>query len=300
MRKTAIAFLYLVIAGGVNAQLIDNSNGISMLEDPEFNPAFVRTNRIATITGIKSVKRVSDIIRPSHEKVVYHFDRAGRLFQVQQLTSPGRGGGTVTATIYRYDTDGSLIDKIMADVSGATSYSYEYNEQGRVVKETCSRMESPRDTLTLTGPKRTEIYSESFDYTELDNGYKTITSNNYGRPYKEAFFYFDQHGYLVEQSERYLMSNRMSKELFSYNERGLLKERTLINDLAKNDTVFFEYDYDETGNLYAARELKGEELIRKAEFLYDPKTWRLKARLIKVEETEMIRIVEYDTTYFEE
>lgn len=290
----------LVVAGVAKAQLIDNSSGISMLEDPGFNAAFVRTNRIATITGEKSVKREGDIIRSSHEQVTYHFDRTGKLYQVEQIKKPGRSEGDVTATIYRYNPQGKLIDKIMADLKGATSYSYQYNERGRLSKETCSRMESPRDTLSVTGPDRTEIYTESFSYTDLDNGYKKITSNNYGRPYKEEFFYFDEHEYLVEHSQRYLMNNRMSKELFRYNERGLLEEKTVLTDLAKSDTTRFEYDYDENGNLHAARELKGSELIRKAEFLYDPKTWRLTARLIKLEESEMIRIVEYETTYFDE
>lgn len=290
---------WMVCVFPVNAQLIDNSEGISLLESTKFNPVFVRSNKIATIKGVHSVKRESDIIRTAAEHEVYHFDRVGRLVQVEKIRNPGKGNTEITSTYYRFDTDGTLIDKVIADVQGATSYGFKYDESGRVISETCSRMESPRDTLSQVGPKRSEIYTEEFRYTELDNGYKRVTLNSYQRPYKEEFFYFDEHGYLVEERHRYLMNNRMGKKTYQYNERGLLEQKSVINNLAEPDTIQFNYSYDDAGNLLAAHELKNSTQVRRIEFLYDPASWLLNARLAKNEETELIRIVKYETEFFD-
>src|SRR5690606_36331886 len=126
-----------------------------------------------------------DIIRDGNETVKYYFDRAGRLVQINYLRILAGNKKDITSTVFRYNTDGTLIDKILSDVSGATSYRYEYNEQKQVISETCSRMESPRDTISETGPKRTEIYTESIAHFKLENGVKKVTSNNYKIPYKE-------------------------------------------------------------------------------------------------------------------
>lgn len=297
MRLLLLGFFYVLSMISVHAQIIDNSTGITLLEEPEFNPVFIRSNNIATIAGEMSVKRESDIIRSAKESVEYHFDRVGRLVQIDNIRKPEKSSAEIVSTIFRYDSDGTLIDKIIADVKGATSYRYKYDDQNRVISETCSRMESPRDTLTSAGPKRTEIYTESFRYTELDNGEKKITLNSYGKPYLEEFFFYDEHGYLKEHRKRYIINNKRSKTLYDYNERGLLHQKEMINDLAKSDTTRLDYDYDEAGNLLSAQEFQNSELKRRIEFLYEPATWLLDARLIKVEKTELIRIVRYKTIF---
>lgn len=282
-----------------SAQLIDNSTGISLLERHQFNPAFVRANNLSVISGELSAKKESDIIRPSSESVAYHFDRRGRLVQFDVINRLSKNRNDRTSTIYRYDIDGTLTGKTIADLKGATSYSYEYDNQKRVTSETCSRMESPKDTLSPAGPKRNEIYTETFKYSELDNGLKKTTFNSYGRPYKEEFFYRDDNDYLVEHSSRLIMNNRRSRTKYTYNDRGLLSEKTVQSDLSKDEIVRFEYDYDEAGNLLAARELHNDALTRRVEFLYDEKTWILNARVTKDEETELIRIARYECDYFD-
>lgn len=296
--KYPLTALLWGVALTLSSQVIDNSSGVELLGPPAFNPGFIRANKIAALEGEKSLKRESDIIRPERETIAYQFDRTGRLVKVDKRKGPVGSGSEITSTVYRYDRNGRLIDRIEADVSGATSFSYAYDDADRVVRETCSRMESPKDTLLPAGPKRTEIYAESFTYTDLDNGYKKTTLNSYGRPYREAFYYFDDNGYLVETSSRYLVNNRMSRQTFEYNERGLLAEKVMIKDLAVQDTVRFSYNYDDAGNLEQVLEYFNGELLRRGEFLYDPKTWMLDARLVKVEETESIRIVQYETRYF--
>src|SRR5690554_2402180 len=288
--------MFVLIAFSAPAQIIDNSTGITLLDEPEFNPVFIRANNIAGISGEISVKRESDIIRSAKETVKYHFDRVGRLVQVDNIRKVS-GGTDIVSTIYRYDSDGTLIDRIISDITGATSYSYRYDEQKRIISETCSRMESPRDTLNPAGPKRTEIYTESFRYTSLDNGVKKVTYNSYDRPYLEEISYFDEHGYLKGQSQRYIMNNKRSKTNYAYNERGLLEQKELITDLSKADTTRLEYEYDTAGNLLSAQECRNSVLNRRIEFLYKPETWMLDARLTKVEETEMIRIIRYKTVF---
>lgn len=282
----------------LNAQLIDNADGISLLDGHGFNPAFVRANKIASITGELSSKRESDIIRESGETTTYEFDRAGRLVKVE-IARNRKGQREFNATYFRYQKDGLLLDKIQADITGATSYSYTYDDEGRVIRETCSRMESPADTLNPTGPKRTEIYTESISYTQLDGAFRKITSNSYGKPYKEETVYFDEHGYRTAHQVRFITNQKMSRTSYSYNERGLLSEKIVVPDLSKSDTLRFEYRYDEAGNLLEAFEFKNSDKVRRMEFMYDESSWMLKARLSKEEETQFIRIVQYQTAFFE-
>lgn len=295
-------FVCLLLAGlwcaQLNAQLIDNAEGISLLDGHGFNPAFVRANKIASISGELSSKRESDIIRESGETTTYEFDRAGRLVKVE-MARKRKGQREFNATYFRYGKDGLLLDKIQADISGATSYSYEYDAGGRVVRETCSRMESPADTLNPAGPKRTEIYTETISYKELDGAYKKITSNSYGKPYKEETFYFDEHEYLTAHQVRFITNQKMSRTAYSYNERGLLSEKLVVPDLSKSDTLRYEYGYDQAGNLLEAFEFKNSEKVRRMEFMYDESSWMLKARLSKEEETQFIRIVQYETLFFD-
>ncbi len=287
--------LFAIVA--VPAQVLDNATGITILGDPDFNPSFIRANKIETITAELSIKRESDIIRLANEIVNYQFDRVGRLVQIEKIRKPGLSSAEVTATIFRYDLDGHLIDRILADTGGATSYRYGYDDEGRIISETCSRMKSPTDTLLPVGPDRTEIYTEYFSYSKVDDGVKKITYNSYRKPYKEELFLYDELGYLRENTQRYLMNNRRGKTSFSYNERGLLQYKEVINDLAVDDTTRMEYEYDDAGNLLSALEYHNGKLKRRIEFMYTADHWTLDARLTKVEETQLIRIVRYKTFF---
>lgn len=297
MNKFFATICGMLIAVVVQAQIVDNASGIAVLDELGFNEAFIRANKIKSITGEKSVKRESDIIRSSNEIVNYHFDRVGRLVQIEKIRRPGQSSAEINSTIFRYDTEGNLLDKIIADISGATSYSYRYNEKGQVISETCTRMKSPRDTLLPIGPDRTEIYTEYFSYTPLDSGEKKITYNSYRKPYKEEFFWYDELGYLKEHTQRYLMNNKRSKTTYSYNERGLLEQKVIITDLSATDSTTLNYTYDDAGNLLALHEYQNGLQKRRVEFMYTPSNWTLDARLTKVEETQLIRIVRYNTFF---
>lgn len=299
MRFILLFFALLSQSASSIGQIIDNSHGISLIEENRFNEQFIRNNNIAVISGEYSSKKEKDIIRNSKETVEYMFDRAGRLYQINYIRILAGNQKSVTSTVYRYGIDGTLIDKILADVSGATSYRYEYNDQKQVISETCSRMESPNDTLNAAGPKRTEIYTESIAHFKLDNGFKKVTSNNYNIPYKEEFTYFDENGYLTSSVTRFITNNRQSKTSYAYNERGLLSEKIFIADIARQDTARYTYEYDPAGNLLSAIEYKGSEAIRRIEFLYDSKTWLLTARLARDEENTFIRIAKYQTEFFD-
>lgn len=297
-----ILLLFLVLlsqSATSSGQIIDNAHGISLVEENRFNEQFIRNNKIAVIRGEYSSKKEKDIIRNSNEKVEYFFDRAGRLYQINYIRILAGNKKDITSTVYRYNTDGTIIDKILADVSGATSYRYEYNDQKQIRSETCSRMESPQDTLSEVGPKRTEVYTESIKHFELDNGLKKVTYNSYNIPYKEEFTYFDENGYQTSYRTRFITNNRQSKTEYAYNERGLLSEKIFVADLSRQDTVRLTYDYDPAGNLLSAIEYKGSEAIRRIEFLYDSKTWLLTARLARDEENTFIRIAQYKTEFFD-
>ncbi|MFZ1687102.1 MAG: hypothetical protein WAU70_06760 [Flavobacteriales bacterium] len=265
-------------------------------QQPHFNPAFMARNKVAEIKGQLHVKREGEPMVPKNEHYWYRFDLNGLAwYSNNSFGMPGSGRDTASIG-YRYDAKGNLLQRTRLDLSGHYSEEFELDSIGRPVRETHVRIENlGTDRYTLVPGTRTEVSDEQFRYDTLnDSTERTTFYNSLGLPYRERLHISDRHGYLCSIEDRYIVTGRMGRTTFTYNEKGLLASRTEQNDLGDPRTLRYSYSYDATDNLLGMDTWQGDRHVTKEEYVYAEGTLQLKAKLTKDMATGTIRVVRYE------
>ena len=293
-------FLFFLLSLNTKAQLLD-ANKQLFDEDPFFNEKFIKINKIKSIKGSWSSKKVKDIIRKKNVDFYYEFDENGML-QQQYSTFLSQDIKKDTNVIaYTYNNENKIIVKRKTDNNGFFSLTYDYDAKGNLLKETYAREENASNTKNDFNLKKQYIIkTDSFHYERLSNNQEKITHyNSYGKSYKETFYYYDNLGYLSEVYTKYLIGNKKSKITYKYNETGKLSERTTHADLNKNFIKKEVFIYDEIGNLMEIKTYENDEYKTSTQFLYD-KNMLMTAQLTKVITTEFLTIIQYEYGFYED
>jgi len=139
-----------------------------------------------------------------HTRYMYEYDSKGYHRTTSSKTIVG-DNPTETIHIYSYDSYGNLIKDVVSDKE---YYTYEYDNQGRLVTE-----------------------NEYRNYSVSDESLWTTVTTNY---------FYDSEGKLVEKK-----SNN-SVEKYSYDSSGKLTTHTEYFD--NEETAHYTYEYDANGN----------------------------------------------------
>ncbi|MCB0764505.1 MAG: hypothetical protein R2815_11985 [Flavobacteriales bacterium] len=261
----------------------------------QFNPQFIQRNGIMAIVGEQMIKRDNEPMRTQKASYYYRFDPTGRtIYSNTAFGHPGTGTDTASVT-YTYDADGRMVRRLRNDLSGHFAYAMEYDDQGRPLRETYTRIENlSSDRYTLIPGPVTEISDERFRYeTESDTVWRKVYLNGLGLPYRERRFAKDAFGYLRSIEDRYLISNRRSRITFRYDEKGRLAERIEQPDLDRQRTLKRTWRYDVAGNVTEAALWHDDQHMERTEYLYEEHSMKLKARLTKDLVTGQIHVVRY-------
>ncbi|MEO8589306.1 MAG: hypothetical protein ABI432_08070 [Flavobacteriales bacterium] len=270
-------------------------------DDPNalhFNERFIERNRVASIVGQKMIKRDNMPMQEQKEKYLYRFDEQGRpVYSNNSFGQPGSGRDTASVT-YTYNEQGQLVRRLRNDLAGHFTYTTERDADGRVVRETYSRVENlGTDRYTLVPGLTTEISDEHFSYSTLnDTTWRKLYLNNLNLPYREQTFVSDHHGYLRSIEDRYLITERRSRTSFTYDHNGRLAERVEQPDLDRPRKLRHTWLYDAAGNVISGELWHDDRQMTHVEFLYEEQSMLLKARLTKDMETGQINVVRYHTT----
>jgi hypothetical protein len=292
-------FLFFLLSLNTKAQLLD-ANKQLFDEEPFFNEKFIKANKIKSIKGSWSSKKVKDIIRKKNVDFYYEFNENGML-QQQYSTFLSQDIKKDTSVIaYTYNSENKIIVKRKTDNNGFFSLTYDYDVKGNLLKETYAREENASNTKNDFSLKRQYIIkTDSFHCEQLSNNQEKITYyNSYGKSYKETFYYYDNLGYLSEVYTKYLIGNKKSKITYKFNETGRLGERTTHTDLNKDLIKKEEFIYDEIGNLMEIKTYENNEYKTSTQFLYD-KNMLMTAQLTKVIATEFLTIIQYEYSFYE-
>jgi|6_EtaG_2_1085325.scaffolds.fasta_scaffold34657_2 hypothetical protein len=292
-------FLFFLLSLNTKAQLLD-ANKQLFDEDPFFNEKFIKINKIKSIKGSWSSKKVKDIIRKKNVDFYYEFNENGML-QQQYSTFLSQNIKKDTSVIaYTYNSESKIIVKRKTDNNGFFSLTYDYDAKGNLLKETYAREENASNTKNdFSLKKQYIIKTDSFHFEKLSKNQEKITYyNSYGKSYKETFYYYDELGYLSEVYTKYLIGNKKSKITYQFNETGRLGERTTHADLNKNLIKKEQFIYDEIGNLMEIKTYENDEYKTSTQFLYD-KNMLMTAQLTKVIATEFLTIIQYEYNFYE-
>lgn len=300
IRILVTIFLLSFFCNNGFTQLLDINKPL-FTDDPFFNANFIKENKIKSITGSRSSKKIADIIRAKGLDFYYKFNEKGQLTnQISTFFIQGINKDTNIIS-YHYNTADNLILRRKSDNYGFFSHQYQFDSLNRMTKQVYNREEN---ALSCKGEfklcQRYKISSDSFSYLELsDLQIKKIFYNNYGRSYKHQLFYSNEFGYITETNTKYLIGNKKSKSTFIYNEKGWLIEQKDFTNLTGNKKTTTTYQYDDVGNVLIIDQLDDDVPITKKQFLYDKKTMLITAQIIQDIPSGFLQIIQYQYTFFE-
>lgn len=269
-------------------------------DEPFFNTNFIRLNKVKSIKGSRSSKKVKDIIRTKGLDFYYEFNAAGNLV-MQTSTFHNTNLIKDTNVINYYYDDFNQIKLIRKNDSyGYYSHEYTYNKEGGITTQTYCREENMCDAKNYFQlGNRYVITSDSFYYERLsDNQLKKIFFNNYKKPFKEQTNYYNDLGYLIEEYTKFLIGNKKNKTTYSYDEKGRVIEIKTYPDLNTNYSETEKFFYDDLGNVLEIKKYENDIYKISKQFLYDKTSYLLTAQLIQEVETEYVRIIQYQYTFF--
>jgi len=273
------------------SQLVQPPAGMEFGLRTKFNSTFIRNNNISEIRCDVDVKKDGDRIRDSYRVDVYHFYDNGDLKMISHINQKLRD---TSITFFEY-TNGRLECEVKNDAAGMFSYCYEYDTAGRPVVLRYGRAERYSSlTASLDRSVGTDITAENYDYKSYENQLHSTLHNSTGRPYLKEIRYYDENQYLIKYLKTYIMSSGRLEEIYAYNDRGWLSEKTVSDG---ENPYTLQYDYDEVGNLLEERKLVNEEVVYRTEYVYVGKNMHLKAELKREEENQLIVITTYEYKY---
>ncbi len=294
--KTIILVYSVLAAFIINAQMIDNKNGIAFSDEPFFNEEFIKANKIKSIKGSYMFKKSGDIIRNTPYECIYEFNNDGLLVAYFE-TNHSNGIKDTIHNLYEYDAYGNLVKHQKKDKAGYQTLVYTYDKDFRI-----TAIENRRDLLDKQNDVSKSIYfnKEKIQYHDYGNQIKKITFNSYDLPYQEEIDYFDSLGYLIETSKKYKMTSNSLSRKFEYNEKGLLaaiRKSSNVNGVYDEELLF---KYDDLGNLLEKHIYKNGQYISDIQIIYNLDTKLLSSILTRTVETNFIKILRFkEITFYE-
>lgn len=294
--KTFALLLILFFDLTINAQMIENKDGVAFSEEPFFNKEFIKTNKIESIKGTYMFKKNGDIIRNTPYQCMYEFNSEGLLVTYFE-TNSSNGIKDTIHNLYEYDAYGNLIKHQKKDKAGYQTLIYTYDKNNLIVA-----IENRRDILDNQNDVSKSIYfnKEKIEYHDYGNQLKKVTFNSYNLPYQEEIEYFDSLGYLIETTKKYKMTSNHVSRKFEYNEKGLLaaiRKSSNINGVYDEELLF---KYDDLGNLLEKHIYKNGQFISDIQIIYNLDTKLLSSILTRTIENNFIKILRFkEITFYE-
>lgn len=275
-----------------HSQLLDNSQGNALSDRPFFNEDLIRENKIKSISGGFTVKKVGDILRDTELGRTYYFNRKGQLIKSLETTQASIGLDTLIS-YFEYNEDGKITAIRTKDHFGFYATIYKYDSLGRVVREEFRRnLNKNKSSLNLEIGKEFLVTYETSTYQEFDGQQKRTISNSYGTPYKDVFTYYDEDGLITQKVERLLRTSGTKSTNYSYNEKGLIDTLKITSNqggIKKREYVFI---YDEWNNLIKKEYHKNGEYKTEERILYDEETMMINYIMTQEVSTGYIMVLE--------
>lgn len=299
IRGVKIILVLLVIINSGSAQILELNRPL-FTDEPFFNAKFISNNKVKSITGSRSSKKVKDIIRTKGLDFYYEFNKEGLLIKQIATFLAAENKKDTNIITYHYSTNNRLDYIRKSDSYGYFSYHYRYDEINNVVNQTYCRDENMCDYKgDFYIRNQYIINTDSFSYEKLSNTQlKKMYYNSYNKVYKEEFFYYNELGNLIEEYSKYIIGNKKSKTTYDYDEKGRIHKVVSIQNIDKGEKLSEEYYYDELDNILEIKVYLNDKYKTSKQYLYDKKTMLLTAQLIQEVETEFVQIIQYQYKFY--
>lgn len=280
------------------SQFLDNSKGNAFSEIPFFNEKFVKNNKIKSLKGTYTFKKMGDIMRETDLVFQYDFDNKGHLIQSFETNNESHKVDT-TLLLYSYYKDGNLAYVRRKDHIGYYSTHYFYDSINRVIKEEYKRDIDTAGTFFVPSFERSMLLNfETIKYET--NGFfeKSTVHNSYGLPFKEIISTHDSSGYLISKEEKLKFGNQRNITQFEYDENGWISNIKITNSNNSKLNQELRFKYDEFGNLSEKHIYKNNQFITDIQVIYNLKTGLISSILTRDVATNFISILRFEVVKF--
>ena len=257
-----------------------------------FHSEFQKKNKIKSIHGSYSQKRVNEQIKDLPGSLEIVFDHVGRLNSILDIK---KFGGRLDSTFTQWNYNNSSTSSIF-EADALSFVCTVYKENGDTILETAYRTPTlPSSTEELEEQDLYWSYEEKCIVESKSPTRKELFHNSIGLPYMRRTTSYNKLGYVIEIEDRLLVTDRIKTTKFEYNEKGQIIERSKFKGQEKTNTTTFEYSA--SGNLINWDLFKNDSLVKHHEVLYDS-TGLVDAIIIKHMASERIEIVQYSYEFY--
>lgn len=268
-RKTFALLALMAFSLQAFSQIIDNREGKAFLDEMFFSQEFLWQNKIASITGVTSIKRVGRAIETKPDIIVYKFNETGQLLRIDVVRSVL---SLVDSTSIQFDRNelGVVERRNELGRNGFSSTQFIYDPKGRITRTDNSVSENTsNEKLKLVPGLTVTLNSENFNYAEPSpHILRKISYNNYGLPYSTELIYRDSSGYLLKIEQELSMSGKSLTTRYAYNEKGWVSEISTTDNSNSEVLKQESFTYDKLGNLTKIAYFNKGKLTREIEVIY--------------------------------
>lgn len=291
-----------------------------------FNKSYIKQNNIKSITFDIIDKKDMQVAEDKDLINYYEFNKDGQLTRfyytviskiiqkefhhdaVYRKRKKIRNGYSYTKNEYIFDTVSTnyfynekkqLILKRTNDGVFYESYYYDYNSEGKVIKERrCKETNvSPIKNEFKLGSQLT-LSEESYTYNSTGkNQYKKTCLNDENRPYKEMIYNCNDSNKVVNITEQYIVTWLSQKTNFEYDKDNQLKKASYTSNSNGQQTTTKTYECDSANCLLTEKHFKNDLLLKEISYVTD-KNKKTTSYIIRDPNEKTIRIVKLFYKYY--
>ncbi|MFM8596150.1 MAG: hypothetical protein ACKOBN_03540 [Flavobacteriales bacterium] len=271
-----------------NGQLIENQNGQAFTNTPFFNANIIAPLKIQSIEGFYTYKSAESTFKPSLDWCRYRFNENGQVIEHLEVLQKGKQKDS-TLHQFAYHPNGQLAVHRYPAYGGAISEHFQYDSLKRLISISYYRDQFKENLLN--NPAAVLMRQETLMYHQ--NQVHNFTQfNQYKLPFMDVSLIFNQDGYLLEREQYYRMNQQSQKELFRYNEKGLLTEKSLQTETTQ-EAETWNYRYDQWGNIIEVLHNKNKQVLNELQIIYDYKTGYLGSVIYKDLKSNQLKIIRF-------
>lgn len=327
MKQTTTTLLLLIFSLSSFAQLVSNNPVEIGIGPIAFNSKIVKKNKIKKIDVVIVDKPDGEIIIDKGASQGYEFDSLGRItryyytilnfvqneeVEIPEVRRKGKiiqhattktvtkyYNDTIFADIY-YDSQSRIIIKRVKMGAYYNSYYYEYNDKGQIIKEMHFRETNVSENKNEFKMGVQNILSnETFEYIQMTpTQIKKRCLNDEGREYKKGIINYNEKGNKLSESYEFIVSWMRQENLYQYDAKGNLLEKTFTSNESGNIKEYTVYKYNGSGVVLEEKKFKNDALISEMSYLYDETNNLLKSKINRDHKNNSIGIVKFGYSYY--
>jgi hypothetical protein len=322
-----LILLFLILILDSSAQLIQVIPSDIPLGPINFNPEYIRQNKVKTITLDIVDKPDGDVIVDKDAIQGYEFDTLGRVVryyytilsktETQEMVVPPiikrgkviRAGATKTVsrfvndTIFTnvfYNNQNQIISKRVRTGDFYGAYYYEYNDKNQLKKaihfKETNVSENKRNFILGV---QTVLSSERFEYTVLTpTQIKKSCLNDEGREYKKAIINYDARGNKISESYEFIVAWMRQESNYVYDENNRLINKMFRSNENGEEKSYSLFKYGDKNTLQTEQKYKNDQLVNEISYLYDGANVLVKSHVNRDFKNASIGIVKYSYTFY--